>query len=59
MALELRSQLCTFENSTKCYEISFDLHSFSGKLIGLFIFHLNDPADVAVLGWSNFCTYCC
>ena len=24
MALELRSVLCKFENSTKCYEISFD-----------------------------------
>ena len=29
MALELRSQLCTFEISTKCNEISFDPHSFS------------------------------
>ena len=29
MALELRSQLCTFENSTKCNEISFGPHSFS------------------------------
>ena len=27
MALELRSVLCTFENSTKCYEISFDSDS--------------------------------
>ena len=35
MALELRSQLCTFENSTKCNEISFDLHSFSEWLKGL------------------------
>ena len=24
MALELRSQLCTFENSTNCNEISFE-----------------------------------
>ena len=29
MALELRSQLCSFENSTKCNEISFDPDSFS------------------------------
>ena len=29
MALELRSQLCTFKNSTKCNEISLDLDSFS------------------------------
>ena len=29
MALELRSQLYTFENSIKCNEISFDPHSFS------------------------------
>ena len=29
MALELRSQLCTVENSTKCNEISFDPDSFS------------------------------
>ena len=28
MALELRSQLCTFENSTKCNEMTFDLDSF-------------------------------
>ena len=35
MALELRSQLCTFENSTNCNEISFDLHSFSEQLKGL------------------------
>ena len=35
MALELRSQLCTFENSTNCNEISFDPHSFSEKLKGL------------------------
>ena len=28
MALELRLQLCTFENSTNCNEISFDPHSF-------------------------------
>ena len=36
MALELRSQLCTFENSTNCNEISFDPHSFSEELKGLF-----------------------
>ena len=30
MALEVRSQLCTFENSTKCNEITFDLDSFLG-----------------------------
>ena len=29
MALELRSQLCTFENSTEFDEISFDPDSFS------------------------------
>ena len=29
VALELRSQLCTFENSTNCNEISFDPHSLS------------------------------
>ena len=29
MALELLSFLFTFENSTKCNEISFDPHSFS------------------------------
>ena len=28
MALELRSQLCTFENSTNCNEKSFDAYSF-------------------------------
>ena len=28
MALELLSVLYTFENSTKCDEISFDPHSF-------------------------------
>ena len=33
-----RSQLCTFENSTKCTEISFDLRSYSEYLKGL----LND-----------------
>ena len=33
MALELLSQLCTFENSTKCNKISFDSDSFR---IGLF-----------------------
>ena len=27
MALELRLQFCTFEDSTKCYEVSFDPHS--------------------------------
>ena len=36
MVLELRTQLCTFENSTKCNEISFDQHSFSEYLKGLF-----------------------
>ena len=35
MALELRSPLCIFENSTDCDEISFDPHSFSEKLKGL------------------------
>ena len=35
MALQLRSQLCTFENSTNCNEISFDPHSFSEELKGL------------------------
>ena len=35
MAIQLRSQLCTFENSTNCNEISFDPHSFSEKLKGL------------------------
>ena len=35
MALELRLQLCTFENSTNCDEISFDLHSFREELKGL------------------------
>ena len=29
VALELRSQLCTFENSTNCNEISFNPHSLS------------------------------
>ena len=29
MALELLSVLCTFENPTKCNEISFDPDSFS------------------------------
>ena len=28
VALELRSQLCKFENSTNCNEISFYSHSF-------------------------------
>ena len=28
MALELRSQMCTFGKSTNCNEISFDPHSF-------------------------------
>ena len=28
MALDVLLALCTFENSTKCDEISFDLHSF-------------------------------
>ena len=28
MALELLSALCTFENSTKCNELSFDADSF-------------------------------
>ena len=28
VALELRSQLCTFENSINCDEISFNPHSF-------------------------------
>ena len=28
VALELRSQLCAFEISTNCDEISFDPHSF-------------------------------
>ena len=28
VALELRSQLCTFENSTNCNEISLDPNSF-------------------------------
>ena len=37
MALELRSQLCTFENSTKCNEISFDPDSSSKYLKGLLI----------------------
>ena len=37
MALELRSQLCTFENSTNCNEISFDPHSFSEELKGLLV----------------------
>ena len=35
MALEFRSQLCKFENSTNCNEISFDPHSFSELLKGL------------------------
>ena len=35
VALELRSQLCTFENSINCDEISFDPHSFSELLKGL------------------------
>ena len=35
MALELLSALCTFDNSTKCPEITFDPHSFSEKLKGL------------------------
>ena len=30
MALELLSLLCTFENSTNCNEMSFELHSFLG-----------------------------
>ena len=34
MALDLRSQLCTFVSSTNCNEISFDPHSFSE---GLFV----------------------
>ena len=37
MALELRSQLCTLENSTKCDEISFDPHSLPEQLKGLFV----------------------
>ena len=35
VALELRSQLCTFENTTKCNEITLDLDSFLAKLKGL------------------------
>ena len=35
MALELLSVLCTFENSTKCNEISFDPESFLENLKGL------------------------
>ena len=37
VALQLRLQLCTFENSTNCNEISFDPHSFSEYLKGLLI----------------------
>ena len=40
MALQLRSQLCTFENSTNCNEISFDPHSFSELLKGLLKIHV-------------------
>ena len=36
MALELRPQLCTFENSTNCYEMSLDPYSFSEWLKCLF-----------------------
>ena len=39
MALEVRSQLCTFENSTNCNEVSFDPHSFSEKRSKRFIDH--------------------
>ena len=35
MALELRSPLCTFENSTKRNQISFDPDSFLELLKGL------------------------
>ena len=35
MALELRLQFCTFENSTKCNEISIDPYSISEQLKGL------------------------
>ena len=37
MALELRSQLCTFDNSANFNEISFDPHLFSEYLKGLFM----------------------
>ena len=37
MALKLRSQLCTFENSTNCNEILLDPHSFSEELKGLLL----------------------
>ena len=36
MALELRLQLCTFENSTNCNEISFDPHSFPEKSLKVY-----------------------
>ena len=39
MELELLSPLYTFENSTKCNEISFDPNSFSEKLKGLALKH--------------------
>ena len=32
MLLKLRSQLCAFENCTKCNEISFDQDSFSEQV---------------------------
>ena len=31
VASELRSQLCTFENSINCNEVSFDQHSFQNS----------------------------
>ena len=37
MALELRLQLCTFENPTNFNEVSFDPHSFSEQLKGLLL----------------------
>ena len=36
MALELLSQLCLFENSTKCSKISFDSNSFQNSQKGDF-----------------------
>ena len=42
MALELLLVLYTFDNSTKCNEISFDPHSFLEELNGLLAYSVYD-----------------
>ena len=50
MALQLRSQLCTFENSTNCNEILFDPHSFSEELKGLLLIRSITPLPRQIIG---------